>query len=212
VFAGKIGYIDAQDANETLNLTSLANPDYQCAADYTLIPNGIFAKNSVGQPWDTYTATGTVSGGISGYANGALTYASNQPEEQGSCEDFLGSTANQNYFITSATGEFTTPKLGSVVFGSKATVTGKKATDKVTNKSGEDAVGSVELTAKVKGKTVDIASGGYRVAAHGNGTLALKLSKKGVTDLAKAKHGVLSTKVVLTSNTDQTTSSKTIKL
>lgn len=214
VFSGKIAYLDAQDKNETLNLTSLANPDYQCAPDYDLVPGGPFGVNTTGQPWTTYTASGTVVGGISGYANGALTYAGAEPEEQGNCVDFLGSTANQNYFVTSATGEFTTPKLGDVVIGSKATLLGKKATVSIANKSAEDAVGSVELTIRVKKKAVVVATGGFRLAAHASGTMTLKLTKKGVNALYYAKHstGKLSTKIVYTINTDQPTKSKTIKL
>jgi hypothetical protein len=213
ILAGKIGYTDALGKSETLNLTSLANPDWQCAADAT-----IKATDTTGQPWETYADGGTVSGGIASVTNGAIQYAGAEPEFQGgaaagaSCVDFLASTANQNFFVTSATGEFTTSKLGNIVFAGKATVKGAKATVKVTNQSGEDAVGSVSLTAKVKGKTVALASGGYRVAAHGVGSLNLKISKKGAAALKTAKKGTISTTLVLTSNTDQKTTSKKVTL
>jgi len=209
VFAGKIAYTDAKDASETLNLTSLANPDYQCAPDYDLVPGGPFEVNTAGQPWASYTTTGTVSGGISGYSNGALTYAGAEPQEQGSCVDFLGSSANQNYFITSATGEFKTLALGKITFGAKATVSGKRATLKVSNSSGEDAIGTLELTIKVKKKTVEVAHGPYKVPAHGSSIMTLTLTAKGNKQLKK---GAFKPRIVLTSKTDQTTSSKSIKL
>ncbi len=209
LFAGKVSYTDALDKTETLNLTSLANPDYQCAPDYDLVKGGPFGVDTVGQPWASYTSTGTVSGGISGYSNGSLTYAGAEPEEQGSCVDFLGSSANQNFFITSATGEFTTLPLGKITFGKTATVSGKYATVKVYNKSGEDARGTIDLTVKVKRKVVTVAAGTYRVAAHGTSVMTLKLTAKGKAEVAA---GPFKPRLVLTSATDQKTTTKSIKL
>jgi hypothetical protein len=212
LFAGKVAYTTSANASGTLNLTNLANPDWQCAADAT-----INATNTTGEPWAQYSDAGTLTGGISSFASGALTYAGAEPDFQGassssaSCVDFLGGTANQNYFVTSATGEFTTPKLGKVVFGAKAKVAGKYATDTVKNESSLDARGTVELTAKVgKKKGVEIASGTFKVAASGSTTFNLKLTPKGVSALNTDSK--LAGTIVYTSATDQPSSSKSIKL
>ncbi len=220
------------------NLATLANPDYSCQPDYKLINGGPFAVNTPGEPWASYTSTSTTAGGIvdgntsgvsssSSYnsSTGTFNFAPAQLDEQpGSCVDFLGSIANQNFFVTSTPQEFTTPKLADVKFGSSATVSGKKLTAKVQNLSALDASGTVALTVKSGKKTVTVATGKFKVAPKDTALFTLKLTAAGVKDIAPAKLSkkqkkehktakakTLTAKIAYTSNTDQPTKSKTIK-
>jgi hypothetical protein len=220
------------------NLATLANPDYSCQADYKLINGGPFAVNSPGEPWASYTSTSTTTGGIvdgntSGVSSnssynsttGTFNYAPAQLDEQpGACADYLGSIANQNYQISSSVGEFTTPKLGDVKFGAKATLSGKKLTETVQNKSALVASGTVDLTDKIGKKTVTLATGTFKVAPKDTATFTLKLTAKALrliaapAQTAKEKKAhvtpgmkTITAKIVYTSNTDQPTTSKKVK-
>jgi hypothetical protein len=204
------------------SVSVLANPDYSCKPDYDLINGGAFAVNLPGEPWASYTATSTTAGGIvdgntsgvsssSSYSSSTgFNWAPAQLDVQpGACVDFLGSTANQNYTVSSTPAEFTTAKLGDVKFGSKATLTGKKLAETVQNKSALVASGTVDLTVKSGKKTVIVAKGSFKVAPKDTATFKLTLTAKGVKDIAKAKE--LTAKIVYTSNTDQPTKSKKVK-
>jgi hypothetical protein len=208
------------------NLANLANPDWSCQADYKLINGGEFAVNNPGEPWASYTATSTTAGGItdgntvvpasgsnSSYSSSSgFNWAPAQPDEQsGSCVDFLGSSANQNYFVTSGIGEFSTGALADVAFGSKAMFAGgNKLTDTVQNKSAIDASGTVDLTVKSGKKTITVAAGSFKVAPKDTTTFTLKLTAKGLKDYKKATK-LITAKILYTSNTDQPTKSKTVK-
>jgi hypothetical protein len=205
------------------NLATLANPDYSCQADYKLINGGPFAVNTPGEPWASYTATSTTAGGIvdgnttgaassSSYTAGVgFNWAPAQLDEQpGSCVDFLGSIANQNFFVTSAPSMFTTAKLGTVKFGAKAIVSGKVMAETVQNKSAIDASGTVDLTLKIGKKAVTVAAGSFKVAPNVTTTFKLKFTAKGLKAYDKTEK-TTTAKLVYTSNTDQPTASKTVK-
>jgi hypothetical protein len=219
------------------NLATLANPDYSCQADYKLINGSPFAVNSPGEPWASYTSTSTTAGGIvDGNTSGVTSSASYTPgvgfnyapaqldEQPGSCVDFLGSLANQNVTVSSVPAEFTTAKLGTVAFGSKAALTGKTITETVKNQSKLDASGTVDLTVKSGKKTVTVASGTFKVSPNASTTFKIHLNVAGVKAIAPAKltakqkkeHETakvrtLTAKIAYTSNTDQPTKSTTVK-
>jgi hypothetical protein len=126
------------------------------------------------------------------------------PASQGPCIYYYGNTGGALYY-QSPNGEFSTPKLGTLAIGKTATVAGKKGTVAISNKSAYKASGTVQLTTK-GGKV--LANGKFALQANKAGKIALKLTKAGAS--AANKHQ--SAKVVLTSNWDQPSSTKSIKL
>jgi len=195
----------------------MLNPDWQCVLNATIAQNtnstwlAELAANKVPLAAGTSTVNGTaVPYGISAIgAGGAITATTaQQPAEQGPCVAFYG--GNSTNFYTSLVGHFTTPKLGSVAFGAKATVSHGKAAVKVANKSALKAAGHLVLTAKKGGKAVTVASGKISVPAGATEMVNLKLS--GGAESALKGQKSLSTKVHFTSTTDQPGSGKTIQL
>lgn len=175
----------AQWANQTTNPTYKCYPEAAIAADPTLS-----SYNSSTE----ITFDGTTA-----------------PAIQGTCTYYYGNTSGALVY-QSTVGTFRTPSLGKITFGGTALVTRGTAADTVTDYSSEPASGSVQLTAKVKGKTVTFASGSFHVAAGGTDPASFKLSKKGLSILDASKRGKQSVKVVLTSNTDQPSKTKSLTL
>ena len=103
---------------------------------------------AVTAPYSTYTATGTLTGG---------TPSVTKPQIQGPCVFYYGGSNN---YYQSPNGTFTTPKLGTVSFATKADVQGNTATLSAKDSSVEGADGSVVLTIRHNGRTVAVASNG----------------------------------------------------
>jgi hypothetical protein len=152
---------------------------------------------------------------------------------QGPCVYLYGNTGGGLYY-TSPTGEFRTPALGKLNISAKASVSASKALVIVTDASGYKAGGNIELTGK-GGK--ELASGNFSLRANVKGEVTLKLTAAGqkLIDVkaVKAKKGKklkngkyakgtpgkpatektgIKTKLVLTSNWDQPTSTKSVTL
>jgi hypothetical protein len=209
---------DAGDPTDPTKVPASAiNPDYACVLDSTIAANknatwaAELAAGQVPVAAGSSTANGTaVPYGVASASPGGAfkATASQQPAEQGQCVAFYG--GNSTNFYTSGFGVFTTPKLGKIVVGSKGTVAHHKATLTVTDDSVENASGTIVLTAKKGHKTITVASGSFKVPAGATGSASLKLTKKGSSLLAKSKK--LVTKISLTSNTDQPSSSKSVTL
>ncbi len=126
------------------------------------------------------------------------------PASQGPCIYYYGNTGGALYY-QSPNGEFTTPKLGTLTIGKSAVVVGKKGAVAIANKSTYKASGTVQLTTK-RGKV--LANGKFSLQASKVGKITLALTNAGVT--AAKKHQT--TKLVLTSNWGQHSSTKSIKL
>jgi hypothetical protein len=169
----------AEDVNTYNGTTVTTNPTYSC------YPFSYIAQNAT---YASYTTTGTISGG-----------GVTAPQIQGPCVFYFGS--GNNYY-QSPNGMFKTPALGTVSFGAKATLSGKKAVLSVTNKSVMPAKGVVTLS--VGGTSVG--TGHFSVAAKGNGTVSVHLNGKGVSASGKTA------KVTATITTDQTLGTKSITL
>jgi hypothetical protein len=196
---------------------SIVNPDYACVLNTTIAANTnagwqaelLAGKDPVSAGTSAIAGTALPFGVASATATGSFNATSAQePAEQGPCVAFYG--GNSTNFYTSAIGYFKTPALGKIVFGSKATVSGKKATLTVTDKSVESAAGTITLTIKKGRKAVTVASGKFSVPAGATGSAKLKLTDKGVSALAAVSS--LATKVTLVSTTDQPTSSRKVTL
>jgi hypothetical protein len=170
-----------------------ANPTYKC------YPTALIAEDPTLASYTSATTVTTPDGVSVGDA------------VQGPCIYYYGNTSGALYYNSPA-GEFKTPSLGTVVFGSKASFVGGNPTVTVSNKSVEAASGVVDLTAKVKGKTQTVAAGSFKIGANTSGTLTLKLTSKGNAALNDSKSGMVTANVVLTSNTDQPTTTKKITL
>jgi hypothetical protein len=215
-FGGTGKYVgDPGDPNNVPG--QMINPDWQCVVNSTIAANtnatwtAELAANKVPLAPGATTINGTaLPFGIGAVAaGGTLTaQAAQQPAEQGPCVAFYG--GNSTNFYTSPVGYFTTPKLGTVVFGSKGVVSGSKVAVSVADKSVEKAAGKLALTVKSHGKTVTVASGKISVVAGATKLVVVKLSGAGKTALAAA--GSLTTKVSFTSTTDQPTKGKTVTL
>ncbi len=195
----------ATDDAETVNTFNPAsgtaattvNPSYSC------YPTAYIAQNTY---LSTLTGTGTVSGGLASAATAtspAVPQTTAQPEIQGPCVYFYGNLSGIDYY-TSPTGEFSTPAIGKLSIAASAAVSGTTATLSVTDKSAYKASGSVEL---MSGKT-KLATGKFGMQPKGTEKVKLKLTSAGRKDLAKDTKA----KLVLTSNWDQPTTTKTVKL
>ncbi|HTW11943.1 MAG TPA: hypothetical protein VME01_04305 [Solirubrobacteraceae bacterium] len=141
-------------------------------------------------------------------ASGAITAdTAAQPASQGPCVGFYSNTSTiggTNTWYTSPVGYFTTPKLGKIDFA-RPTIVGTKAKFVVTDKSVVRASGEFQL--KVGSKT--IGTGKFNIAANTAGKVTVKLSKAGIVDAAKGKTAKI---VLVTSNNDQPSGTKTVKL
>jgi len=206
---------DAGDPNNAPG--QLTNPDWQCVLNSAIAANSNatwlaeLAANKVPVAAGTSSLNKTATPyGVSAIgAGGSITATTGQqPAEQGPCVAFFG--GNSTNFYTSPVGQFTTPKAGSVAFGSKATVSGGKAAISVANKSTLKAAGQLVLMAKKGGKSITVLSGKISVAAGASEMVNLKLSSAGTSALKSGKS--LSTQVKFTATTDQTAAGKTIVL
>jgi hypothetical protein len=213
-WTGGTGKYAGDPADPTTIPGSIVNPDFACVLNSTIAANTSAdwqAELAAGK--DPVAAGGSVANGTalpygvaSASSSGAFTATAGQePAEQGPCVAFYG--GNSTNFYTSPIGYFTTPALGAVVIGAKATVTGKKAVLKVSDKSVEPAAGTITLTTK-KG-AVTVAAGKFSVPAHASASISLKLTPQGVSAVAS---GSVVTKLVYTTTTDQPTSTKKVTL
>jgi hypothetical protein len=211
-WTGGTGKYAGDPADPTTIPASIVNPDYACVLNSTIAANvngNWVAELAAGK--DPVVAGGSAANGTalpygaaSASASGAFTATAGQePAEQGPCVAFYG--GNSTNFYTSPIGYFTTPALGSVVIGANATVAGKKATLKVTDKSVEPAAGTITLAKK----GVTVASGNFSVPAHASASISLKLTPKGVTAVSG---GSVVTKVTYVTTTDQPTATKKVTL
>lgn len=171
----------AEDVNTFNGTTVTTNPTYSCYPDSYV---------SATSPYNGYTTTGTITGG-------GLT----EPQIQGPCLFYFGSSNN---YYQSPNGMFKTPKLGTVSFGAKATISGKNAVLTVSNKSVMPAKGVVTLS--LGGASVG--TGHFSVAANGSGTVKVLLNGKGLNASGKGT----SAKVAAVISTDQTVGTKSVKL
>lgn len=160
--------------------TATTNPTWSCQPT---------AYASTHAPYDTYTSTGTITGG-----------GVTEPQIQGPCIYLYGGGAN---YYNSNYRTFTTPKLGYVAFGRTATVSGGTASLKAIDRSVEAARGILVLKIRSHHKMVPVARGRFKVRSHHHKMIRLYLTKAGKAALAKKSP--LMTKVVLTSLTDQPT-------
>jgi hypothetical protein len=127
------------------------------------------------------------------------------PGLQGPCIYYYGNTGGQLYY-QSPNGTFSTPKLGNLTIGKTAIVLGKKATVTIGNGSPYKASGTLQLTTKA-GKV--LANGKFALAAsQKSGKVTFTLTGAGVTAAKKKQAGT----VILTSNWDQKSATKSIKL
>ncbi len=179
----------AQQYNTYNGTTVTANPTYSC------YPTTYAAVTS---PYDTYTSTGTITGGSP---------STTQREIDGPCVYVYGGGSN---YYTSNYRMFTTPKLGFVAFKPTALVAGNKATLKAIDHSVEAARGTLVLKGRVHHKLVPFAHGAFKIRAHHKKSITLTLTDAGKGALAKKSP--LTTKVVYTSRTDQPTHSRHVKL
>jgi hypothetical protein len=184
------------------------NPTYKCYPDAAIAQDPTLAS---------YTSTQQITYG-----------GTTAPAIQGACEYDYGNTGGALYY-TSPTGQFKTPALGKLNIASKASASQSKAVLTVTDASGYKAGGNIELTTS-SGK--ELASGNFNLAANVKGAVTLKLTAAGKKLIdVKAKPGKKATKkhkavkgtpatvktgikakLVLTSNWDQTTSTKSVTL
>jgi hypothetical protein len=194
----------ATDDAETVNLFNPAsataatsvNPTYAC------YPIPYIAQNAYLQ---TLTPTGTVSGGLTApVPAGGVAQTTPEPEIDGPCIYYYGNPSGADTY-TSPIGMFTTPALGRLAVSSVAAVNGTKATLSVTDKSAYKASGTIELTTS-SGK--ELASGKFGIKAEQTVKVKLSLTGTGKTDLTKHTKA----KLVLSSNWDQLTATKTVKL
>jgi hypothetical protein len=198
-------------AASTTSSTSFAsdpNPTYKCYPDAAIAEDPTLAS---------YTSSTQITYG-----------GTTAPAIQGPCVYFYGNTGGALYY-TSPTGKFKTPALGKLKIAAKASVGKSTAVVTVTNASSYKAGGTIELTGK-GGK--ELASGKFSVSANVKGEAKLKLTAAGkkLIDVpakpgkkasnghkatkgtaATVKTGV-KTKLVLSSNFDQPTSTKSVTL
>jgi hypothetical protein len=134
------------------------------------------------------------------------------PASQGPCIYYYGNTGGALYY-QSPNGTFTTPALGKVTIGAKATATAKGANLTITDSSAYKASGTVDLT--VGGKL----AGTVKFGLQPNGKRAFKiaLTSKGKAALAKKQSVKVapvsqSANVASVSNWDQPLVGKSVKL
>ncbi len=192
---GIIQQAGATDSGVTINTytpgTSGVNPTYSC------YPLDYVAATS---PYSGYTATGTLSGGVT--STGGPAQTNPEPEIQGPCVYYYGGGSN---YYNSPVGTFTTPSLGTVAF-SAGSVTATRAAVVVADRSVEAARGTLELD--YSGKSIGTSK--YVLAAKSTKTLVLTLTSYGRKVLASGRQ--ITAKVVNTTTTDQPTATKSLTL
>jgi hypothetical protein len=137
-----------------------ANNSYKC------YPNVAIAA-------DPTLATYTAPGATVNYGGQTL------PADQGPCIYYYGNTGGALYY-QSPNGEFTTPALGTVKIGAKATATGSTAAVTVTDKSAYKAAGTLDL---LVGKKL-VGTVKFSLQPHASGSFKAKLTSKGKKALA----------------------------
>ncbi len=185
--------VSAWTGNTSGTPAAPANNSYKC------YPNAAIAADPTLQ---TYTAPGAVVN----YGGQSLA------ADQGPCIYYYGNTGGALYY-QSPNGTFTTPALGKVKIGAKATATAKGADLALTNASAYKASGKVELT--VGGKLAGTAK--FSLQPKGKGTFKVVLTSKGKAALSGKKTAKVApisagANVASTSNWDQPFSGKSVKL
>jgi hypothetical protein len=185
----------ATDAATNVDISSWsggANPSDKC------YPNVAIAKDPTLASYTTATQINAPNGAVPPVTTAA-------PALQGPCIYYYGNTGGQLYY-QSPNGTFSTPKLGNLTIGKTAIVLGKKATVTIGNGSAYKAAGTIQLTTKA-GKV--LANGKFALAAsQKSGKVTFTLTSAGVTAAKKKQAGT----VILTSNWDQKSATKSIKL
>jgi len=170
-----------------------ANNSYKC------YPNVAIAA-------DPTLAAYTAAGATVNYGGQTL------PADQGPCLYYYGDTGGALYY-QSPNGEFTTPAIGTVKIGAKATASGSSASVTVTDKSAYKASGTLDLTVGKKlAGTVK-----FSLQPNASGSFKAKLTAKGKKALssgAKVKVAPVSQTATIASISewDQPLVGKTIKL
>lgn len=170
-----------------------ANNSYKC------YPNNAIAADPT---LESYTAPGAVVN----YGGQTL------PADQGPCIYYFGNTGGALYY-QSPNGEFTTPAIGKVLIGAKATTTATGAKLTIANASAYKASGTVELT--VGHKLAGIAKfslqpkakGSFKVVLTAKGKVALRANK--AVKVAPISAGA---NIASVSNWDQPFAGKLVKL
>ncbi len=146
--------VSAWTANKDAN-GNPANNSYKC------YPNAAIALDPT---LESLTAPGAV-----------VTYGGQSlAADQGPCKYYYGNTAGAFYY-QSPNGTFSTPALGKVAIGPKATTTGKGAELTIADVSAYKASGTVELT--VGGKLAGAAK--FRLQPKSKGSFKVVLTAKG---------------------------------
>jgi hypothetical protein len=194
-------WADTAGVTNPANATNPAgyNPTYKCypiaAIEKDAVLNSYYQAYLAGaNPQVSYPNNSAANGGT----------VTEQPAIQGPCIYYYGDTGGQLYY-QSPNGTFTTPKLGTLTIGKTATVSAKTATVTITDASAYKASGTVQLTTKAG--TV-LANGKFGLQPEKSGKITFTLTKQGVAAAAKKQSGV----VILTSNWDQPSATKNIKL
>jgi hypothetical protein len=134
------------------------------------------------------------------------------PADQGPCIYYYGNTGGALYY-QSPNGEFTTPAIGKVKIGAKATVSGSSASITVTDSSAYKAGGTIDL---LDGKKL-AGTAKFSLQPKGKGSFKIKLTAKGKKALAsnaKLKVAAISQTATIASisSWDQPFSGKSVKL
>jgi hypothetical protein len=134
------------------------------------------------------------------------------PADQGPCIYYYGDTGGALYY-QSPNGSFTTPAIGSVKIGAKATVSGTSASVTVTDSSAYKAGGTIDL---LDGKKL-AGTAKFSLQPKGKGSFKIKLTAKGKKALksnAKLKVAAVSQTATIASvsSWDQPFSGKSVKL
>jgi hypothetical protein len=132
--------------------------------------------------------------------------------DQGPCIYYYGNTGGALYY-QSPNGEFTTPAIGTVKIGAKATVTATSAAVTVTDSSAYKAGGTIEL---LDGKKL-AGTAKFSLQPKAKGSFKIKLTAKGKSALksnAKLKVAATSQSATIASisSWDQPFSGKSVKL
>jgi hypothetical protein len=194
----------ATDNAETVNTFNPSSPAAHVTANpsYACYPTAYIAQNSY---LSTLTTTGTVSGGLTApIYQGGVAQTTPQPEIQGPCVYYYGNVSGSDSYV-SPVGEFETPAIGKLSISSVAKVSGSKTTVQVIDKSDYKASGTLQLTTS-SGKT--LASGKFGMQPGKTEAVKLSLTSAG----KKAAESHVKAKLVLNSNWDQPSVTKSVKL
>jgi len=170
-----------------------ANNSYKCYPNVAIAADPTLAA---------YTAAGAT-----------VTYGGQTlPADQGPCIYYYGNTGGALYY-QSPNGEFTTPAIGKVKIGAKATVSGTSASITVTDSSAYKAGGTIDL---LDGKKL-AGTAKFSLQPKGSGSFKIKLTAKGKKALSgnasvKVAPVSASATIASVSSWDQPLSGKKVKL